>query len=320
MGEPVKVLIVEDSEDDCLLLVGELYQQGFDPQWKRVQTGSAMKGSLEQRDWDLVVSDFKMPKFDAPGALRVLQESGQDLPFIVISGTIGEELAVETMRAGAHDYLMKGNLKRLGEAMRRELREVEVRRQARNAEEARRQAEERFRQFFENAPDYCCMVSSEGRIVDANPAALQVLGRKKEELLGEPLATLYAPESHGRLEELFERWKESGKLENEETVIVAGDGSRRTVLLSASKVCDDEGRTLHSVSVQRDITDRRRTEERLRDRTLELGERVKELRCLYAVSRAMADPQALPDDIVRGVIAAIPPAFRYPNAECGPYL
>jgi PAS domain S-box-containing protein len=129
MGELLKTLIVEDSEDDCLLLVDELRQQGFDPRWERVQTGSAMKESLEQRDWNCVLSDFSMPKFDAPSALRVLQESWQDLPFIVISGTIGEEIAVETMRAGAHDYLMKGHLKRLGQAIRRELRDAEVRRE-----------------------------------------------------------------------------------------------------------------------------------------------------------------------------------------------
>ena len=128
MAETLRTLIVEDSEDDCLILVDELRQQGFAPAWERVQTGPAMKEALERQDWDAVLADFNMPKFDGLRALQVLQESMLDIPFIVVSGTIGEDVAVETMKAGAHDYLLKDKLTRLGEAIRRELRDAETRR------------------------------------------------------------------------------------------------------------------------------------------------------------------------------------------------
>ena len=127
MAETLRALIVEDSEDDCLILVDELRQQGFAPEWERVQTGPAMKEALQRQDWDVVLSDFSMPKFDGLRALQVLQESMLDIPFIVVSGIIGEDVAVKTMKAGAHDYLLKDKLTRLGEAIRREMRDAQVR-------------------------------------------------------------------------------------------------------------------------------------------------------------------------------------------------
>ena len=133
MAETLRALIVEDSEDDCLILVDELRQQGFSPAWERVQTGPAMKEAIERQDWDVVLADYNMPTFDGLRALQVLQESMLDIPFIVVSGTIGEDVAVKTMKAGAHDYLMKDKLTRLGEAIRREMRDAGIRRDHRLA-------------------------------------------------------------------------------------------------------------------------------------------------------------------------------------------
>jgi PAS domain S-box-containing protein len=130
---PLNALILEDSEDDALLLVRELGQQGFDVKWERAWTANETKSCLEKGSWDVVLSDYSMGAFDAPAALRLLHESGHDLPFIVISGTIGEEAAVAAMRSGAHDYLMKGSLKRLGPALEREMRDAGIRREHRVA-------------------------------------------------------------------------------------------------------------------------------------------------------------------------------------------
>jgi len=127
MGISVHVLIVEDSEDDTLLLVRELQRGGYDPTFERVDTAEAMKVALDWQRWDIVISDYSMPRFSALAALTLLRESELDLPFIVVSGAIGEETAVAAMRAGAHDYLMKDNLARLGPAVQRELQEAEVR-------------------------------------------------------------------------------------------------------------------------------------------------------------------------------------------------
>jgi signal transduction histidine kinase len=129
MAIPLRVLIVEDSEDDLKLLVRELKRSGYDVTFERVETPGAMTAALAGGPWDIVLSDFSLPHFSAPAALRVVNESGIDLPFIIVSGTVGEEVAVNAMKAGAHDYVMKGRLTRLAPAIDRELREAERRRE-----------------------------------------------------------------------------------------------------------------------------------------------------------------------------------------------
>ena len=133
------------------------------------------------------------------------------------------------------------------------------------AEDKVRQSELRFRQFFENDPDYCYMISADGWILDVNNAALKGLGYKKGELVGKPINVIYAPESMERANNLFKKWKKKKELKDEELVVLTKTSSRRTVLLSASMVKDNEGKTLHSISVQRDITEHKKAEEALRE-------------------------------------------------------
>ena len=135
MSNPLRILIVEDSENDALLLVRDLRRGGFEPEFERVCTAEAMASALANQKWDLIISDYTMPNFSGIAALKILKQSGLDVPFIVVSGSIGEDVAVAAMKAGAHDYLMKGNLRRLISAIERELREAEVRSQRRRAEE-----------------------------------------------------------------------------------------------------------------------------------------------------------------------------------------
>jgi response regulator RpfG family c-di-GMP phosphodiesterase len=141
-SRPLRVLIVEDSPDDAELLVRELRRGGYDPVFERVETAAAMEAALARESWDLVVSDHSMLQFDSLAALSVLKASHVDIPFIIVSGTIGEELAVETMKAGAHDYLVKGRLARLIPVVARELGDAEVRRERRAAEYATRDREQ----------------------------------------------------------------------------------------------------------------------------------------------------------------------------------
>jgi DNA-binding NtrC family response regulator len=110
----LRVLIVEDSEDDALLILRELERGGYEPVHERVDTPEGMRGSLaEGGPWDVVLSDWQMPRFEAPEALAMFRATGSEAPFIIVSGKVGEEVAVEAMKAGAHDYVMKGNLTRL---------------------------------------------------------------------------------------------------------------------------------------------------------------------------------------------------------------
>ena len=136
MSQALRLLLIEDSEDDALLLLRALRKGGYDLIVERVDTPDSMRAALDRHQWDLIISDYVIPGFGGLEALRLAKERGLDLPFIIVSGQIGEDAAVAAMKAGAHDYVMKDSLVRLAPAIGRELQDAEVRR-------ARRQARER---------------------------------------------------------------------------------------------------------------------------------------------------------------------------------
>ncbi len=152
MAIPLRVLLVEDSEDDAMLLLGELEAGGYQVAHQRVENGPAMRDALRSPAWDIVISDYTMPIFSGLEALAVAQEMCPDTPFIIISGNVGEDVAVEALRAGANDYLLKGNLRRLNSAVERELRDADSRRARRRIEDALRDSELRFRTLVSNMP------------------------------------------------------------------------------------------------------------------------------------------------------------------------
>src|SRR5262245_814435 len=117
MKIPLKVLIVEDSKDDAELLIHALRQAGYDPTAAQVQSAQAMRTQLGKKNWDLVISDYVVPGFGGVAALKVLQESEHDIPFIIVSGKIGEDVAVDALKSGANDYLLKDRLTRIGPAI-----------------------------------------------------------------------------------------------------------------------------------------------------------------------------------------------------------
>ncbi len=137
----LRVLIVEDSENDAQLLIRELRRGGYEPICERVDTLQAMLAALDNRPWDIVLADYVMPRFSGPAALEVVKSRGLDLPFIIVSGNVGEDVAVQAMRAGAHDYILKGSLVRLVPAIERELRDADVRRERRQLEEQLKRAQ-----------------------------------------------------------------------------------------------------------------------------------------------------------------------------------
>ena len=148
----LRVLLVEDSPDDAELNLRELRRNGFSVSAHRVETSAGMIDALTEKDWDLVLSDFQLPGFGGFEALRILQASERDIPFILVSGAIGEEIAVSVLKAGAHGCVLKGNLSRLGPEVERELREARNRREKRDAEQRLREAEERYRHLFQHSP------------------------------------------------------------------------------------------------------------------------------------------------------------------------
>jgi C4-dicarboxylate-specific signal transduction histidine kinase len=162
--ERLRVLHVEDVDDDAALVANELRRGGWQPRVKRVEDAAAMRDALRDDHWDLVISDFSLPSFDAPSALAVLHEARVDLPFIIVSGTITEEVAVSAMKAGAHDFVTKANLRRLVPAIQRELREAESRRERRRSDALRERAEARFRSLVESMEGIVLTLDSHLRI------------------------------------------------------------------------------------------------------------------------------------------------------------
>src|SRR5436190_9324416 len=134
----LRVLFVEDSENDIQLTLNELRRNRYDVEHERVETQSAMQAALSHKVWDIILCDYTMPQFTAMEALKILKESGLDMPYIVISGTIGEETAVTTLKTGAHDFILKSRLARLIPAIERELRDAKTRRLHRQAEAERK--------------------------------------------------------------------------------------------------------------------------------------------------------------------------------------
>src|ERR687898_2121251 len=261
MGMPLKVLLVEDSEDDALLLVRMLRRGGYDPAWERVDTPATMEAALDGGSWDLIISDHSMPAFSSLAALGLLRRKGfVDLPFIIVSGRIGEDAAVSAMKAGADDYLMKDNLVRLNSAIERELRDAEVRRE-------RRQAEEKYRSIFENAVEGIFQTTVDGRFLTANPAMARMLGYETpEELLGAISSIrdqLYV--EPGRREDFYQLALRDGFVSGFEVQMHRKDGTLVWGSANARAVYDADGSISGYEGTVEDITERKRAEEALRE-------------------------------------------------------
>ena len=250
-ADPLRLLLIEDSDDDAALVLRELKRSQFDVAFERVQTASDLEQALE-KSWDVVLCDYTMPHLDAPTALQIVRRSAVDLPFIVVSGTVGEDTAVEVMRAGANDYLLKDHLTRLGPAISREVRDSRVRAETRRTDRARQQAEASFRLIIESSPDLI-VVHREGRIVYANPKTLDRLGvSKAESIIGEPLSRIVSSNDVRTPREVTKT--ESGRPAPIEQRWLRCDGTAISVEVVQEEVVF-EG-TLATVIIARDLTER----------------------------------------------------------------
>jgi two-component system cell cycle sensor histidine kinase/response regulator CckA len=241
---PLRLLIVEDSEKDARLIVRELERHGFAVSWHRVQAERELTEALASEPWQAALVDHSLPGFSGPAALGLIRERDPDLPLIMISGTIGEEVAVECMKAGAHDYLMKDNLLRLGPALERELREADLRRERRRNEQAVRDSAREWRTTFDGVSSPVAVLDRETRFVRCNQAMRRFLGRSLQDILGRtcaelirelsctatdcPLCRMWETGSAaGAVHRLRERWFEV----TAEPVPGEGDSQQRAVLV-----------------------------------------------------------------------------------------
>lgn len=267
MGTPLRVLIAEDSEDDAALLMRELRRSGYDLASKRVDTPLDMADALSKQEWDIVFADNSMPHFSATAALQLLKESGLDLPFIIVSGTITDEKAVSAMKSGAHDYIIKGNLARLVPAVERELREALVRQTNRQADELLKESEEKYRTLIENIPDVVWRADREGRILFVSPNVTLLCGFTPEEIYAEGSDFWFLrihPEETGPFKEVYRGIFEDGKPFSIDCRIQKKGGGWIWISNRAVRVFAREGK-IYVDGVFTDITRRKRLEQSLAD-------------------------------------------------------
>ena len=267
MSTPLAVLIVEDSTDDAMLIMHQLRQDGFDVAHKRVESAEQMRAALGEREWDVVLSDFNVPGFGAAPALALLQESGLDLPFIVVSGTVGEEAAVALMKAGAHDYVMKGNLARLAPAVRREFSEAGDRRARRLTEKALEESESRFRALIEQslAGVY---ISEDGVYRYANPRLEQLLGYGPGELAGMRADDIVLADDLPIMQAAREKLRAGATTSSFEVRARRKDGSVVTLGVQGS-LYQFHGRSA-TIGMAQDITEKKHAEEEIQRYVAEL--------------------------------------------------
>ena len=184
MDTPLHVLVIEDSENDANLLLHQLRKADYAIHSDRVETADEMKTALDMLAWDIIIADYKLPQFNASDALTLLKKTGLDIPFIVVSSTIGEETAVELMKAGAHDYLTKGNLARLVPTVKRELDEAKIRQERQQAEKKLQESEERYRVFINSTDDMAFLKDNQLKYILVNRSNAAFFGKTKAEIIG----------------------------------------------------------------------------------------------------------------------------------------
>jgi len=256
MIESLRVLIVEDSPEDASLIIRELSDGGFQVTAERVATADAMHAALEAHKWDLIISDYSIPGFGALAALALYHQRDLDIPFIMVSGVIGEALAVEMIKSGAHNYVMKNQLGRLVPAVTQELRAARQRR-------VRKQAEATvayIASLVESCVDAIIGTTLDGTVVSWNSGAERLFGFTAAEMIGHSGAVLvptYRPED---LSETLQKIGEGGPVETCDTAWLRKDGRPVHVLLVVSPIKDASGRVIGASIVAHDIT-RARLEE-----------------------------------------------------------
>lgn len=252
----LQVLVVEDSEADTMLLLEELRQHQYEPFHQRVQTADEFLAALGRRVWDVVISDYHMPEFSGPAALKLLHEKGLDIPFIVVSGTYGEDAAVDMMKAGADDFIVKENLSRLVPAIEREMEAAQTRRERAHAETAR----QFLAAIVESTDDAIYGKTPDGTIVSWNRGAEQIFGYCADEIIGRSVAVLYPVDRRDELIDLMEKIRRGESVVRYETVRRHKDGHEIPVSVTISPIKNGLSGIVGASVIARDITDRKRDE------------------------------------------------------------
>ncbi|GAB6268026.1 MAG: hypothetical protein STSR0002_07670 [Smithella sp.] len=263
--QSLRVLIVEDSEDDVLLIIRELKKGGYNPIYERVETAAAMRKALQEKQWDIILCDYKLPQFSAPSAIALLKETNIDIPILIISGKIGEDTAAECMLVGAQDYIMKNNMSRLCPAIARELDEADSRNKRKQMEQALFQSEEKYRNILENIEDGYYEVDLAGNFTFFNGSLCRIFGYSPEEMTGMNNRQYTDEEGSKKLFHVLNQVYKTGEPAKEfGWQIIRKDQTKRHIEASVSLLKDLSGKPTGFRGIVRDITERRLAEEALR--------------------------------------------------------
>ncbi len=275
--KPLRVLLVEDSRDDADLILIELIQAGLDNVSERVETGAAMRAAMAGGNWDIVISDFNLPGFSASEALAVLRESGADIPFIVVSGCIGEESAVTLMKEGASDFIMKDKLARLAPAVERELRDAKMRREHRQVQQVLQENERLLNGITASLGEGILVLDAAGRLLFMNPEAERLLGWAENELFYRDMhQAIHSRKQDGAplpasACEVLRVLKGGEVRRTEDDVFWRKDGSPMPVSIVASPIMEN-GKPIASVVAFQDISQRKLAEHDLLESRRQLRE------------------------------------------------
>jgi sigma-B regulation protein RsbU (phosphoserine phosphatase) len=250
------ILIVEDSADDATLLLGELKRKGLVPVHQRVESRADFLAALKSRSWDAVICDYVLPQFNGPEALQLLRQQGLDTPFIMVSGIYGEEEAVAMMKAGANDYLMKGNLSRLVPALERELEAAQDRRRFKRAEGAM----QFLAAIVESSEDAIYGKNLDSLIVSWNPAAERLFGYSAEEIMGRSIAALFPKDRRDEMLDILASIRRGDVVGAQETERLHKDGRIIPVSATVSPVKNGAGEIIGASAITRDISRQKQAE------------------------------------------------------------
>ena len=318
MDKPIRVLIVDDSEDDGLLLLRKLKKGGYSPTYEQVDTAEAMSKALDKQTWDVILCDNSMPGFNAFSALELYKDKRLDLPFIIVSGTIADETAVAAMKAGVHDYIMKSNLARLSSAIDRELREAKNRQERRNTVIQLRKSEEKYRTLFEDSKDAIYLNDKEGGLINFNRSTLDLFGYSREEMLGINTKDVFVnPDEYGRWQEEI---AQKGSVREFEVKLRKKDGTEIDCLITSTVRLARDKSVIGYQGIIRDISElvsnRKQLEKTLKELRKALGGTIEAMaltvetrdpytaghqRRVSNLARAIATEMGVSEDQIQGI-------------------